>query len=394
MKINIQRRQNRAGTESFRCYWNHPTERTANGRPKVEYSPTFDTEQEAEDYRTMIRAKVLTSGQVPITSRPRTPFRVVANTWFEHRSPSLARNTADKYQHAINFAAKTFGSVPIGEITRQQVQLWVNEAVVDPAEDCDDCEHTRQVASDDEARCRKHRSTKPLAPSSLASYYAVFNTIMQEAQLDGYLPNGCPTGKYRIKLPPAYGRMIFLTDEQVDHLLEVAVAQFPAHAAPVHLLAHTGMRVGEAMALSRTNYNPLAQWVDVVRSGRRQTTKTGKRRRIDLDTCCVEVVNAHLAGHESDMLFPGPQGGQQDVTNWRRRVWYPLTEAAGFGEMGLHIHDLRHSHCTSLLAAGWEVGDVADRLGHASSRMTQDRYGHVIPGRQARLIRERGMRAR
>jgi integrase len=42
------------------------------------------------------------------------------------------------------------------------------------------------------------------------------------------------------------------------------------------------------------------------------------------------------------------------------------------------LHDLRHWHVTEALGAGFPVRDVAERVGHASARMTLDVYGHAI----------------
>ena len=68
------------------------------------------------------------------------------------------------------------------------------------------------------------------------------------------------------------------------------------------------------------------------------------------------------------------------VTRRRRRItssWHRHRVAVGLEH--LRFHDLRHLHATTLLAAGVPVNTVADRMGHASARMTLDVYGHAIP---------------
>ncbi|HEY3673639.1 MAG TPA: tyrosine-type recombinase/integrase [Acidimicrobiia bacterium] len=47
------------------------------------------------------------------------------------------------------------------------------------------------------------------------------------------------------------------------------------------------------------------------------------------------------------------------------------------------LHDLRHSHAVHLIAAGQHVKVVSERLGHASTAFTMDRYGHVMPNLQS-----------
>jgi integrase len=44
------------------------------------------------------------------------------------------------------------------------------------------------------------------------------------------------------------------------------------------------------------------------------------------------------------------------------------------------IHGLRHSMTTLALQNGVPVKTVSSRLGHATTRMTLDRYGHVLDG--------------
>ncbi len=49
----------------------------------------------------------------------------------------------------------------------------------------------------------------------------------------------------------------------------------------------------------------------------------------------------------------------------------------------LPLHGLRHTHATSLLAAGTNPKIVQERLGHFSAAFTLDAYSTVLPGMQA-----------
>jgi len=46
------------------------------------------------------------------------------------------------------------------------------------------------------------------------------------------------------------------------------------------------------------------------------------------------------------------------------------------------VHDLRHPHATWLLAHGQSIKSVSDRMGHAKTSITLDKYAHLIPGMQ------------
>jgi integrase len=49
----------------------------------------------------------------------------------------------------------------------------------------------------------------------------------------------------------------------------------------------------------------------------------------------------------------------------------------------IRLHDLRHTHSAHLIASGTDLKAISTRLGHASASFTLDRYGHLLPGRQA-----------
>ncbi|MGC5328331.1 tyrosine-type recombinase/integrase [Brevibacillus sp. SYSU BS000544] len=48
----------------------------------------------------------------------------------------------------------------------------------------------------------------------------------------------------------------------------------------------------------------------------------------------------------------------------------------------IRFHDLRHTHATLLLLQGVHPKIVAERLGHANTRMTLDTYSHLLPNMQ------------
>lgn len=48
-----------------------------------------------------------------------------------------------------------------------------------------------------------------------------------------------------------------------------------------------------------------------------------------------------------------------------------------------HLHTLRHTHATYLLERGENARTVQERLGHADVQTTLNKYGHVLPGRDA-----------
>jgi integrase len=101
----------------------------------------------------------------------------------------------------------------------------------------------------------------------------------------------------------------------------------------------------------------------------------------------VDLLRAHrtaqlgehlLAGErweDGDPLFAQPNGRPLDKgADWQ--AWRDLLAAAG--ACPVRLHDARYSAATTMLAVGIPVQVVADLLGHAQTRTTQDTYQRSI----------------
>lgn len=362
---------------SYRAVWR------VNGEKQA---MPFDTYTEA--YNFLVRQAENKHNGLGVLNvhKTRTPFATYAWRWYHSRYPEGSAQSP-RISSAIKKFEPYHGQTALIDLTREDFQNWVN-AVTDPTRECADCEAAQIDAGDDTARCAEHRrkGNGPVDGRTIRDYVGALAQIMRFAQMDGYLPKemALPVGgRGVIQFPDMEQRMICLSEPQIDHLLAICLDLFPAHYALVHLTAHTGLRQGEVLGLTRDCYsrfgNPRLLVKQSAHKGTRRlkSTKTKRQRRVRLFPCCAEVLDAHLAGHEHDLIFPDQGGRIMSADNWRNRVWNRLVEAAGYRDMGLHFHDLRHSHCTWLLEdQGWSYKAVAKRLGHSSASMTLDVYGH------------------
>lgn len=178
------------------------------------------------------------------------------------------------------------------------------------------------------------------------------------------------------------------------------------HAA-WHMLAMTGMRRGEAIALRWRDIDLDAGTVSVRRSAgvvrnkgkgsavKEGPTKTGKPRVIDLDATTVAVLRSHkrdrgglalALARDDSPAFGDIQGGVRHPERFTRTFKAALGRCArALGETAppeIRLHDLRHTHATLLLAKGAPVKVVSERLGHSSATVTLQVYAHVMPGNQ------------
>src|SRR3954452_6908457 len=187
-----------------------------------------------------------------------------------------------------------------------------------------------------------------------------------------------------------------------DHDSDIAMAW--------RLLAFTGMRRGEALALRWRDVDLDAGRVAVRRSvgvvkdkGRGEqlvegATKTGQSRVVDLDADTVATLRAYRAVRgsvaldlvrDTALVLGTLDGRHRHPERFSRQFLDHVRQARrAVGEELLpviRLHDLRHTHATLLLAAGEPVKVVSEPLGHASATITLTVYQHVHPawaGRQ------------
>ncbi len=80
---------------------------------------------------------------------------------------------------------------------------------------------------------------------------------------------------------------------------------------------------------------------------------------------------------DDDFIFPDAFGNFTRHTNFTKRRWKPLVEAAQVGDLGWHA--LRHFAVSTWIEAGLQPKAVQTLAGHATYAITMNRYGHMFP---------------
>jgi integrase len=172
-----------------------------------------------------------------------------------------------------------------------------------------------------------------------------------------------------------------LTSDELKLLLDTVRVHSPDHYTLFLLLARTGLRIGEALALKWDDIDYVGRFIDVRRSlvrGKISTPKSGKSRRVDMSLQLADVLKTHP--YRSEYVFTNGNGGLIDKDNWRRRVFSKALENARVRR--IRIHDLRHTYATLRISKGDNIADVSNQLGHHSVKLTLDVYNHWIPGKK------------
>jgi integrase len=168
----------------------------------------------------------------------------------------------------------------------------------------------------------------------------------------------------------------------------------------VALLAATGLRRGEALALRWDDVDFEAKTLRVYRSVEETRTagvtikdrpKTkGSRRTIAIDDGLISLLRAEWKHQAEDQLKLGRQIARETLVfhpnplepaqpwspDWLSRKFARHADKRGFSDLSLHC--LRHTAATLWLLNGAPVHVVAARLGHHSPTVTLSVYAHVI----------------
>jgi integrase len=183
--------------------------------------------------------------------------------------------------------------------------------------------------------------------------------------------------------------MFKLDPEQVQILADATSAQHPGAGTLIMVLAYTGLRWGEAVALQVSAVDPLRRRIHVTESA----TEIGGRlvfgeprnhraRVIVAPLSVMDKIAAHIAQDQapSGLVFTSPNGQPLRNANFRRSVW-----TAAVGELahenpdlaGLRIHDLRHTAASLAISCGANIKAIQRMLGHKHASMTLDVYGDL-----------------
>ena len=189
--------------------------------------------------------------------------------------------------------------------------------------------------------------------------------------------------------------------EQVKALL-IAGASTGHYLWPcVYLIITTGMRRGEALALTWENLDfeervlRVEASLVVPRGGgivKHPKTESG-RRTVDIDVDTVAVLREHKSRQQEladqlgvelpEWVFP-----RQDLSGWchPNTLGYFIKSLREKAKCpNLTARSLRHFHASMALETSKNPIVVAKRIGHSKPSTTMDTYGHVLPGWQSKM---------
>ena len=200
--------------------------------------------------------------------------------------------------------------------------------------------------------------------------------LLKEKSADGLKPPRVERAE-KPSLSPAQVKSI--EDNLPEHLKALIV-----------LLYLTGLRIGEALALKRSDVDFEHSKLYIRRSvwhGREQTPKSRKSIRAKhLLDGLKRVLQRHLElsvrREPEDYVFANGGGRPYDPDDLRKRALYPAMDRVGIkrntaGAYGFHL--FRHSAGSQMHAVTGDLKQTQGFLGHSGIGITSDVYVHLKP---------------
>ena len=188
----------------------------------------------------------------------------------------------------------------------------------------------------------------------------------------------------------------YLDDKQAIRLLELMEDQQIQYRTAVAILLFTGMRRGELLGLNWNDVNFENMTIDIQRTLQYlpekgtyiEDTKTiSSRRVIKAATSAIEYLKEFQQWQQKEFFKLGINWNINNpiFLSINGTPMHPDTLTGWFREFikttdlpEIHIHSLRHTNATLLIANGVSLTTVAGNLGHSNSNTTTQVYAHAI----------------
>lgn len=213
--------------------------------------------------------------------------------------------------------------------------------------------------------------------SSIANRVRILRAMLNAAETAGLTASAPPPRS--IRLP----RDASVRATQADRALTAHERErLLAAAGPLWrrvlfvLLAQTGLRCGEALALGWQHIDRARGVIRVRQSASGGEIAAVKTKSSMRDVPMTPVLRNWLDAYQREsgggdvgLLFANRRGRARSSSGVRKRHLQPLLKALGLREH-LGLHSFRHAIARDLLASGASSGDVRNQLGHGNIATT------------------------
>ena len=223
-----------------------------------------------------------------------------------------------------------------------------------------------------------------LSEKTILNYHRLISSILKTA-VQWQVIQSNPAE--RVRAPRVKKKPVsFLDEQQTAYLLEQLEQEPLEFRAMIYLLLFSGMRRGELLGLEWPDIDFANNRVYIQRNrvylpGEGIITTSPKTdssvRSEALPASVMDLLAAWKAEQDPPglIIFTRPDGASihpDTITDQFKKFCQRI------GLDGVHLHSLRHTNASLLIAAGVDLRTVAGRLGHAQTSTTANIYSHFI----------------
>lgn len=268
-----------------------------------------------------------------------------------YKEGAIRKVTLDKYKMTLRWLRKLIPDLKIKDLTRISYQELLNEYAL---------EHERQTTMD---------------------FHHQLKGSILDAVDEGLLDRD-PTRKAIIKgKTPSVKKVKYINQFELHTLLDtLELKNEISWEWLILLIAKTGLRFSEALALTPADFNFSRQSISVSKTwdykgegGFLPTKNQSSIRKVQIDWQTVIQFSQLIKDLQADQpIFVKGKVYNSTVNGVLERYCKKAEVPV------ISIHGLRHTHASLLLFAGVSIASVARRLGHSSMNTTQKTYLHII----------------
>lgn len=248
------------------------------------------------------------------------------------------------------------------------------------------------------------KRSKGYSENSVRIFRAVLRRALRQAEREGLVTRNVASLSTAPRVRGDEGRA--LSVDQARILL--AAVRGTRHEALLTIMLAFGLRRGEALGLHWSALSWEAATLKVTHGVKRIRVRVAEselrtrlvvgelktpksRRTLFLTPQIVEMLRRHRARQAAErmavgeawedhgLIFPSEVGTPLDPDNVSH-LFSRICRRAGLGHW--HLHELRHSGASLMLAQGTDLYVVSEVLGHSSVAITKDVYGHLVEGQK------------
>jgi len=400
------------GRKQYRARLQDKSALTPMGKPRQASSRWFDGLADAKGWLEDKRHQKRTVGTISVDRSINVGeacdawLKVAREIGVDGRN-AIQETTAEHYEGLIKrYIKPTMGQIAIADLTKPMVSIWRDALAMDKSKSI-----ARRSLGALKMVLEYYSGIGaiPINPSAGVKMAAGKDAPMP-APADGDDLDAKPVEQY---MSPEIVRHMLDTLDMVaetgsmaadkagrgmgDHQRRQRRQAYAKYRALIYVLIASGIRIGEACALQWRHVLWDERAISVEQAYKR--TSKGKpkiglpksaasTRHVTLDNATMAILRALYEAVPDRKARSYVFASDKPISplNFANRCWNLMMVECGFvdkaGNRHWSLHDCRHYHASLLIGERRDIQQVADRLGHANTVVTQTVYQHLFKSRK------------